>query len=315
MKYLFFSLLFLVHWNTKAQSEVEMAIVLLDNDLIAQYTLDQEEFFDWMGKVKDDLQPIMEGIEGKMNVNISVCMSRDNDGVFVTSTSELDSKIKHDITQIVFGPFAPTVRFVDYSFNLIYTINGGAEEENPEYLPEIEPFSERKTKRFNNLPLKEKAESFENWMAQRVVPMLGDIEMGVEDMFKGVTDFGFMVAMEEYKTDPVAKFSNNCDYWRALMEMEQWNQLILFTKMCGYYATGEYDRGDLIFNIIGLFSAEGSLSDILMEEIAEKRMAINNELIPLVNEGIVFQVPFVAMLQTLFQNGRDHEIKGMKKGD
>ncbi len=121
-----------------------------------------------------------------------------------------------------------------------------------------------------------------------VLPILSSYQTSVEDKFAGVKNFGKLVAQTNFnEPQDISKMTNtNSNYWRALMEMEENNQLIPVTKIFMLTSQGEFDYAFKYIEIIRLFSGPKTIANEYLSELSKRLIAFNTQLNDEIEKGI-----------------------------
>lgn len=289
MKKLLIVILFLICANISfGQSKVDLIIQLLTPDLIGEATLDKEPLFDWIKKIKVDIEDHFQKEKGDNDIMIQFTLHRDKQPtMFIGTRPKFNKSSIDELTEKINKYKGPNTKNADYSFLFYIKLNNGCSDTLMAYTPELIFPEDLKLSEFKSLDLENKKKYLQNWMKNEVIPIIAIYETKVDTLYKGVLNIGKLMQEEKFaNTDVTTLTNNNSDYWRAVMEMSQGNQLIPFSKICMHLAKGEFDIAKRLLFVIDFFSEKSTLAAIYHENIMTRIKLIDDELNSEINKGI-----------------------------
>lgn len=282
---LLFSLLF---FKLSAQSKVEFTYQLLVPDLIAEACLDQDSFLEWIKKTQEEIEKHLKTEKGNKDIIILVSLQNDKNATVQIGAKPgiLGEKSKKALLDIIGKYDSPRTKIMEYSFIIYAQINEGADKDM-EFSPQVIPPRYKEHELYTKLNTVQKQEHIKKWLQNEIIPILAYHGTKVDKKFAGVLSMGKMLDKVDYENLNVEELTDkNPKYWRALMEMEQGNQIIPFAKACLYIANGEFDKAGRLLSVISYFSEKETLASILQNAIYEKLTLFDKELHSSINEGI-----------------------------
>lgn len=286
MRYSLLLLLF-ISFKSFAQSEVELSIQLLTPDVIAEATLNQDAFILWIKDVNSILEEELKKEEGNFDFALIITAHHDEDvSIDYHMRPQLMPKVVKRISSAVDKLDSPRTLYMDYSMFLVATVNNGGDA-NGEFDPKPQMPWEKEKIVYDQLSLKDKIETTNQWLNEEVIPLLASFETSVEKQFSGVLAVGNIADDQLYHKSSVDDLTeNNFDYWQAVMEMSIGNQIIPLTKAAMHMANGEYDRAERLLFAIRFFMDEGTVPDALVPELTKYVRRIKAAIEVKVNAGI-----------------------------
>ena len=272
---------------TLGQSNVELQIQLLTPDLIGEVTLDKDPFFDWVKKVKNEVESHLKDEKGNKEILVLISLHNDKDATIdIGARPKLDKGSLQSLSDEISKHKSPRTKITDYSFAIIAKVNDGCDNEI-DFSPTVTFPVDREFEEYKKLDLAGKKTQLQDWIQKEVIPIVVHYETTVDPKFGGVIEVGKILEQGKYLDTDVEKLTeNNPDYWRGTMEMSSGNQLIPFTKMCMYLANGEFDKAKRLLFVINTFSEESTLPSMYYEVISTKLNLLTEELSNTINEGI-----------------------------
>lgn len=273
---------------TDTESQFDMEIQLLTHDLLGKVTLDLDALMQWLKPKNEAIQRHMEALDGKHEALVLVTLHHDTAATITIGTAdEQEGELIAAIDKIVRADAAPKTKLVDYSFYIRARVGGAKKTELVDLHPTITLPEDERRKRFMSLSLVEKRQHLQQWLSEEVLPVVAAYEVNVEERFEGVRAVGQIVVEKQYLDRDINELTdNNPLYWRAIMEMEQGNQLITFTKACMHLVRGELDLGERYLTISRFFSKPETLASHSMAPLREMLSSISDELNAEIEKGI-----------------------------
>lgn len=288
MRKIIFLLFLLSELSLFGQTTVEQQIQLITPDVIGNVNFDKEPFFEWFKKLSEEIESTLKNESGDAEVVVVLTLHKTGKpdlqigarpSISAATIKSLETKINKLKT--------PVTLFTDYSFFIINKINKGCANEKMDYTPKILSPLQASYTNFMSLTLTEKRDHLQNWMKNEILPLIAHFGITVDAKFQGVLNFGTAVKEKKYQKSTIEQLTDsNPDYWRAVVEMEQGNQIIPFAKVCLHIANAEFDKAKRLLLIVNFFSKKGTLANVLYDEISGKLDALDAELNTIINEGI-----------------------------
>ena len=271
-----------------SQSEVELEIHLITPDAIGEVNIDVNEFSEWFNLIQDDLTSKIEDLDGNRDLAIIITFHKDEDmSIDIVSAPATDSEILDGYESIIRQTKSPRTVYCDYSFALTIKINEGSNDDEP-FVPAIQLPIDKHLEEFEQLELIEKKIAIKDWINNDVIPILALLECETDTLYPGVISIGHILRDEEYLTNSVDSLTNyNNMYWRAVMEMQIGNQLIILSRISMHVMNDEFDRADRLMFILGYFSDDNALANYYYDILYYKLESLINDISVEVNKGIV----------------------------
>ncbi len=270
-----------------AQSEITYEIQLLTSEQIAEVTLEQKSFGDWIQYVKSEIETHLSADTGNKEVLFLITLHRDRDATIeIGARPILDPASIETLSANIAKKPSPKTKITDYSFLILAFVNEGCNEDI-DFYPDITHPQDREFAKFQELDLKGKKEALQQWVEDEVLPIVAYYETTVDTVFAGVLSVGKIVEEKKYlDTETEVLTEKNPDYWRATMEMNIGNQIIPFTKICMHIVNDEFGKSNTWLSAIRLFSAEKTLPVVFYDEMVSKMRMLNEELTHEIEKGI-----------------------------
>ena len=270
------------------QSNVELTIQLISPEIIADANFESDPVIAWLKEINEEITTYFKGDQTDHDVMILITLHPEEDATIeVASRPSMKKSGLKKLTKKLREHPAPRTKFVDYALLVFAQINEGCTKEEEAFSPVIESPVKTDVMQFKELSLREKRDEIQQTMNRNIIPLLAHFLTKTDTLFPGVLAVGQALSKQKYLSTPVEELTDrNPLYWRANMEMEQWNQIIPFSKMCMYIANGEFDKAKHLLFIIGIFSEEGTLADALFEEISAKMDMLDDDLSAEIEKGI-----------------------------
>ncbi|MDX2361422.1 MAG: hypothetical protein QNK23_11495 [Crocinitomicaceae bacterium] len=280
------TLCFLVSLCSFGQSEAFLEIQILSSDVVAEGTLDQDPFIEWVEKLNNKVEAYLKKEKGDHDFVLMITLHKDKDAtIYYSARPAIDQEILDGLANEVNTLDTPRTRYVDFSMMLKVKLNEGCEE--CDFSPEVIMPEDRELAEFKKLSMIKKRDALQNMIKDEVLPMLASYQTIVDEQFEGVISVGKIVERKAYLETTVDDLTeDNADYWRAVMEMSLGNQIIPFTKACMHLANGEFDRAKRLMFILPYFSEKASLPAALMDGIDAKMEMLSDDLETAINRGI-----------------------------
>jgi len=270
-----------------AQSKVELQLQLLTPDLIGDVTLDKDPFMQWIKEVTDAVEADLTQEKGDKDVLILISVHRDKDATFqIGARPKLAGASQERLLRKLTALKSPRTKVTDYSLIVAAKVNKGGNKDK-EFTPTLMTPEAHDLEEFEKLPLAEKKEALQLWITTDIIPIISHYEVIVDPKFAGVLSVGKMLEQKTFQSTSVDQLTDrNANYWRATMEMEIGNQLIPFTKVCMYFATGEFDKGKRLLAITNYTSEKSTGPAILSTGISKRVQLLDEALNSEIQKGI-----------------------------
>ena len=111
----------------------------------------------------------------------------------------------------------PHTKIVDFSFQLVYKVNGGSIDKNARFTPELRDPYKDALLQYKNAAIKEKLQSLKKWSKEEVLPVLTAFCLQADERFQGVRSMGAMLEeLEHWKRLNIEKLTyGNYDFWAS----------------------------------------------------------------------------------------------------
>jgi hypothetical protein len=272
--------------STNAQKSIISAVLLLENDNIADVNLDQDKFLPNMKKISDLINKEFTALPTSQKIAVYYIAHATGSPDFkVYSNPKLSAALENSFLAKAKTLATENTKLVD--FPILFTINTGADKKAEDFKDFITP-QEQRQQEYEAADLKTKLELNKVYAAKTVLPILASYAAMVDKKFEGVKNFGTLVLQKDF-TQPqkVNSFtSNNPDYWRAILEMSPDNQIIPITKIFMQVAQGEIDNAAKDIPIVRMFSSEKMVSNNYLEEIYMRIKNFQTDLKKEIEKGI-----------------------------
>lgn len=286
MKIFFLLFLLTSTLSLNAQSDVELQIQLITPDIIAEATLDQEPFFDWIKTINDEVETFLKKEKGDKEVIVMITLHKEKDAsIKIGSRPEMSGASLEKLAKKIESVKSPRTKIVDYSLAIMANVNDGCKSDM-DFVPKVLAPDEESFSTFHELGLKGKKVAIEQWVQTEIIPVLAHFESIVDPQFAGVLAMGEVLNGDFLKKEVVTLTDDNPSYWRAMAEMSIGNQLIPFTKACLHVANGEFDKANRLLTVIELFSDEKSLPAVYQKELMTKLDLFSRDLSKEIEKGI-----------------------------
>lgn len=269
---LLFALLF-VSPTIWAQESVETTSMFLENKHLGPVNFNTKDFSKWGEKLsallqdefKREKQPFEVLVVSHfiphqpIQVRVHTKPAISNNSVILESLQAKIARIK-----------SPEALFTRTTVLTLAKINGGLATDELDYSPSLTfPISEQQAA-FKKLSVREQHKAIQEYALTEIIPLLSEICARVDARFAGVrslgTDLAFIdktpISIQEVKD--ITNYSST--YWRALIEMEQSDQLVGTVKVALHAAAGDLDMANRYLSALRFFATPNSLPAYLLEE-------------------------------------------------
>lgn len=284
---LFFVIALLVSISAYSQTEPELSIVLLENDLIADVNIDQDSFINAFANITNLTKEEFQDIEESQKIAILYIAHKEgNPTIELYSNPKMGEEQEELFLNKLKSQPVVNTKLVD--FPLLILVNSEYEYYDKDFDDFITP-SQTRIDEYVNADLHKQYELNKEY-AIEVITVLAAYQVIVDDKFEGVRNFGQLVTETNFKEKQnIEKItSENSDFWRAIMEMSIGNQLIPITKIFIMISQGEIDHAMKYIEIIRYFSDPESISDMYLSEMSARLDVFNEKLYARIQEGISF---------------------------
>tara|TARA_B110000211_G_C14082459_1_gene555228 strand:- start:2028 stop:3449 length:1422 start_codon:yes stop_codon:yes gene_type:complete len=278
---------FLITINLIAQHSPEIVITLLENDNIADVNVDQERFIESIGVLKGVTEKAFSNIKDDQKIGVLITVHPEgNHSVEVFSNPEIKKKQKEAFLEKILAIKVDHTKLVD--FPILFLINSKFTEYQTDFNGLVSPVDARQ-EQYDKASLKEKYE-LNKTFAIEALKVLSAYQTIVDPKYTGVVNTGTFFTKTDFSSkQEISKLlDKNADYWRAVLEMSQGNQLLPITKIFALVAQGEFDYALKHIEIVRMFSSPNSISDNYLNDLYQRLGAFNQVLNSEIQEGFKF---------------------------
>ncbi|MBK7128985.1 MAG: hypothetical protein IPM74_03240 [Crocinitomicaceae bacterium] len=272
------------------QSKVEVILQLLDEDIIADGCMKRDNLLAAVKQINSKFTETLEKTQGDYQLNCQFTISHNKDlGIeFSSRPKQSDSLLAFVETELSELKNLRTDRY-RYSFICMATINGGCQNSKIDFEPELLSPNKADLKEFKKLSLVEQRDELIRWVSEDVLPLFAFFTHDVDKKFAGVKSVGEFLTEKEYLSKSVFDLTDaNFNYWRASLEMERFNMVIPFVKVCLLIREGRFDYAGKFLFVTNLFSGKGSVAKILYSPLNDYLNVLDNSIAAEVKKGIAF---------------------------
>ncbi|WP_264793294.1 hypothetical protein [Aureispira anguillae] len=246
-----------------AQTNVELEVECFTDDMVTVATLDTTYLYPWNKRVLASVHAFLSLEKGNHDVMILVTMPKGKP-VFVEVSSRPQLKKEttdHLIRRIEALSRPPRSKLTEYAYLIEAKVGKGCEDPQLKFLPKVALPEEKVQAQFEAADLKGKSELFQNWVIEDVMPVLAFYEDSIHTQLKGVNAIGNILREKKFLEKSSKELTiENSDYWRATMEIESGNGLVILSKICIHVANGEFDLAKRYLNIAQAFPEQNSMA-------------------------------------------------------
>lgn len=247
----------------RAQTAVELEVEYFTDHMVTTATLDTTLLKRWNQRVQATVKAFLMTEGGNHDVMVLVTMPKGKPAfVEVSSRPQLSvERTNHLIRRIESLSRPPRSRLTEYAYLINAQVGVGCQDPQLKFLPQIALPEEKVRAQFEAADLEGKAELFSHWVEEEVVPVLCYYQDTIRTQLRGVNAVGQMLAQELYKDSSVRSLTTkNPVYWRATMEMESGNGLVILSKICLHIMAGEYDLAKRYLNVAQVFPEQNTMA-------------------------------------------------------
>jgi hypothetical protein len=253
--------LFFVLSSTSAAGgaeKVAVSIEILTEMNIAEISIRQEPFADWVKPIIAMLESQFENDAARRTVVVQVTLHpKCQAEVLVAGSPGLSPGEVASVRKVADAAKAPNSNIVDCSFRIWAKINGGHPDEKAPLVPPLETPDQRRLSEFRAASTALQLAIMRRWARTEAVPILAASTARVEPKWEGVRRLGKTIGAlkADDPIDVAALTDRNPDYWRAMMEMAPGNPLVFAVVVALHAANGEIDRARRFAEISAFFDS------------------------------------------------------------
>lgn len=259
-----FCIIYLCFYATAwTQADIELKVEYFTDDMVTVATLDTTYLYPWNKRVKASIKAFLALEKGNHDVMILVTMPKGKPAfVEVSSRPQLKKETTdHLIRRIESLSRPPRSRLTEYAYLIEAKVGKGCEDPQLKFLPKLALPEEKVQAKFEAADLKGKSELFQEWIIEDVLPVLAYYEDTLQTRLKGVNAIGQMLKEKQFLEKSSRELTiENSNYWRATMEIESGNGLVILSKICIHIANGEYDLAKRYLNVAQAFPEQNSMA-------------------------------------------------------
>lgn len=252
-------------FNTVAwsQTNVELEVEYFTDDMVTVATLDTQYLYPWNSRVLASVDAFLSLEKGNHDVMILVTIPKGKPlFVEVSSRPQLKKETTdHLIRRIEALSRPPRSKLTEYTYLIEAKVGRGCEDPQLKFLPKLALPEEKVQAQFEAANLEGKSKLFKNWVIEDVMPVLAYYEDSLITQLKGVNAIGEILSSQKFLEKSSKELTiENSDYWRATMEIESGNGLVILSKICIHVANGEFDLAKRYLNIAQAFPEQNSMA-------------------------------------------------------
>lgn len=253
----------IVRYLPAQQQNVELEVEYFTDNQVTLATLDTAYLYPWNKRVLASIKAFLTIEKGNHDVRILVTMPKGKPAfVEISSRPQLSQeRTDHLIRRIESLSRPPRSKLTEYTYLVEAKVGIGCENPQLKFLPKVALPEEKVQAQFEAADLDGKIKLFQNWILEDIVPVLAYYEDSVRCPLKGVNAIGNILANNSFlEESPNNLTIENPDYWRASMEIEFGNGLVILSKICMHIANGEFDLAKRYLNIAQAFPEQNSMA-------------------------------------------------------
>lgn len=271
---------------------VKMEVEYFTDDMVTAATLDTGLLRLWNQRVQATVKAFLMTEGGNHDVMVLVTMPKGKPAfVEVSARPQLNvERTGHLIRRIESLSRPPRSRLTEYAYLINAQVGRGCEDPQLKFLPKIALPEEKVRAKFEAADLAGKVELFSTWVEEEVLPVLIYYQDSLRTQLKGVNAVGEMLKERQYRDSSVRALTvENPTYWRATMEMESGNGLVILSKICLHILDGEYDLAQRYLNVAQVFPEQNTMALSFYKQFGFRMEWLFDDVRAKVREGKVFQ--------------------------
>lgn len=279
------------------EEESAMTPVVLDveyftDDMVTYATLDTTVLYRWNKRVQASVKAFLSLEKSNHDVMVLVTLSKGKPAfVEVSSRPQLSAeRTAHLKRRIESLSRAPRSTLTEYAYLINAQVGQGCQDPQLKFLPQIALPEEKVRAQFEAADLAGKAKLFETWVEEDVLPVLCYYEDTLRTQLRGVNGIGYILRNRTYKDSSTHALTiGNPTYWRATMEIESGNGLVILSKICLHIVKGEYDLAQRYLNVAQVFPEQNSMALNFYRQFDFRMQWLFDDLQAIVRKGKKFQ--------------------------
>jgi tetratricopeptide (TPR) repeat protein len=271
---------------------VELEVEYFTDNMVTYATLDTNELYLWNKRVFASIEAFLALEKGDHDVMVLITLPKNKPPlVEVSSRPQLSAeRTTHLIRRIENLSRRPVSKLTEYAYLVNAQVGRGCQNPQLKFLPKVALPEEKVRAQFEAADLAGKAKLFENWVIEDVLPVLCYYEDTLRTQLRGVNAIGDMLRNGAYRdTSTHALTVANPTYWRATMEIESGNGLVILSKICLHIVNGEYDLAQRYLNVAQVFPEQNSMALNFYQQFDFRMQWLFDDLQTVVRKGRKYQ--------------------------
>lgn len=247
----------------QTETPVELEVEYFTNDQVTVATLDTAYLYPWNNRVLASIKAFLALEKSNHDVMILITMPKGKPAfVEISSRPQLKKETTdHLIRRIEALSRPPRSKLTEYAYLVNAKVGVGCQNPQLKFLPKVDLPEEKVQIKFEAADLGGKIRLFQQWVLDDVLPVLSYYEDSIRTQLKGVNSIGKILDTRAFLEQESNSLTiNNPDYWRASMEIEAGNGLIILSKICMHIAKGEFDLAKRYLNIAQAFPEQNDMA-------------------------------------------------------
>lgn len=271
---------------------VELNVEYFTDDMVTYATLDTLVLYRWNKRVQASVKAFLALEKTDHDVMVLVTLPKNKPAfIEVSSRPQLSAeRTAHLIRRIESLSRPPRSKLTEYAYLINAQVGMGCQNPQLKFLPKVALPEEKVRAQFEAADLAGKAELFENWVIEDVLPILCYYEDTLRTQLRGVNAIGDILRNGTYRDSSTHTLTvANPTYWRATMEVESGNGLVILSKICLHIVNGEYDLAQRYLNVAQVFPEQNSMALNFYQQFDFRMEWLFDDLQATVREGKKFQ--------------------------
>ena len=267
---------------------VKLDVEYFTDDMVTAATLDTSLLKQWNKRVQATVKAFLMTEGGNHDIMVLVTMPKGKPAfVEVSSRPQLNpERTGHLIRRIEGLSRPPRSRLTEYAYLINAQVGRGCEDPQLKFLPKIALPEEKVRAQFEAADLAGKAKLFSTWVEEDVLPVLSYYQDTLRTQLRGVNAVGEILQQGLYRDSSVRALTvENPTYWRATMEMESGNGLVILSKICLHILDGEYDLARRYLNVAQVFPEQNTMALSFYRQFDFRMEWLFDDVRALVREG------------------------------
>lgn len=267
---------------------VELKVEYFTDDMVTAATLDTTVLYRWNERVRASVKAFLSLEQGDHDVMVLVTLPKNKPAlVEISSRPELSAeRTAHLKRRIESLSRPPRSKLTEYAYLINAQVGQGCQNPQLKFLPKVALPEEKVRAQFEAADLAGKAKLFEDWVVEDVLPVLCYYQDTLRTQLKGVNAIGDILRNALYEDSSTHALTvANPNYWRATMEIESGNGLVILSKICLHIASGEYDLAQRYLNVAQVFPEQNSMALNFYKQFDFRMQWLFDDLQAVVREG------------------------------